>query len=114
MADLLKLAERCEAATGPDRELDAEIGAIHAAEFLGFAVGRQPGCQAYTASIDAAMTLVGDDSGMSFAKSVNNSGGWSVALYDENVMARGATRALALCAAALRARAATSSQDTDQ
>jgi hypothetical protein len=110
--ELLELAERCEAATGPDRELDAEI-----ASTLGWAnvgpgnrggrCGRSPEgtwktVPRYTASLDAAMTLVpeGWDWELEFI------GGTSVA---NMLLARGTfngaaqTPALALCAAALRA-----------
>ena len=105
---LLELAERCEKATGPDYRIDNDIAdAVGKSRPHGnietYIEGQHD--RWFTASLDAAMTLVDDDSGMSFAKAVNHSGGWSVALYDENIMARGATRALALCAAALRARA---------
>lgn len=88
------LIARLEAATGPDRELDAEIA--DAVEF-------DPTClhsPAYTASIDAAMTLVPPDTGI-----------WGVAKLGDQYTAHagnpdheGATPALALCIAALRAR----------
>jgi hypothetical protein len=66
--ELVRLAERCEAATGPDREVDAAI-----ATALGLPHGRETGwcnkengdyyvidecAKIYTASLDAAMTLV--------------------------------------------------------
>lgn len=54
---LLDLAARCEDATGPDRELDADIWCVCGiAGGQGVIVhGSQP---AYTASLDAAMTLL--------------------------------------------------------
>lgn len=93
---LTELAARCEAATGPDRELDALIES---------AIPRF-GLYRYTASIDAAMTLVPE--------------GWTWGVFDDGTawvwpderrdlltgkQAKAATPALALCAATLRARA---------
>jgi len=53
------LIARLEAATELDRELDAEIGRFAVARFLGYVPDRpQHGCALYTASIDAALTLV--------------------------------------------------------
>lgn len=52
--DLMELASRVEAGEGPDRELDAEI----LAAIAGTANGPVSGAPAYTASLDAAMTLV--------------------------------------------------------
>lgn len=49
MSDLLKLAERCEKATGPDRDLDATIERVLR--------NYSTPLPLYTASIDAAMTL---------------------------------------------------------
>lgn len=66
--DLLELAERCERATGPGRELDCAIGRLAGAAKEqpdgtwmtyhkdGYAHSINP--PAYTASLDAAMTLV--------------------------------------------------------
>lgn len=60
MADLVGLAERAEAAAGPDRALDIEIG--RAIDFL---AGTRASYELqshmiphYTSSLDAAMTLV--------------------------------------------------------
>ena len=112
------LAEDCKWATGPDRELDGDL-----AEAL--QVGGNPwkhdgdgwisvhgfGCQAamFTQSLDAALTLVpegwrwavsttNDDSPCAFGHSPDKS------FWIEDTPA--ATPALALCAFALRARAA--------
>lgn len=57
-AELLALAERCEQATGPDREIELAIedaikGPVKPPYRRGF-------CPAYTASLDAAMSLVPD------------------------------------------------------
>lgn len=131
------LLARLEAATGPDRLLDAEIDCavrfpdLRPAEPDDFAgkYGYSPGnikvdtgflmSASYTRSIDAALTLVPDGCGWS--------AGWGQILpdkpmgearitrnahfigydanYDVIVKANAATPALALCIAALRARA---------
>lgn len=104
MSALLELADRCEAATGPDRELDAEI---HDAVFpITLELPRYP---RYTVSLDAAITLVPER--------------WHWSVYDTNGVDKAAaqleppeysfcpingeakTPALSFCAAALRARA---------
>lgn len=124
----LKLAARCEAADGPDRELDAEIcralglgggNPIIASGMEGWLVGSETNpnpvkAPAYTASIDAAMQLVPEEGS-----------GWPQVIYRgpnpnnppsfhrvELWLKTGAERgrhptsfALALCAAALKARA---------
>ena len=124
MGDLLELAARCEAATGPDREIDCRIslelsgiayGDSDVAEMLLYrdeptGYGRyRPADEhvpAYTASLDAAMTLVPeghvwsvDAGGFAGVEPYNGDPGpsWSTKC--------GNTPALALCAAALRARA---------
>lgn len=115
-----RLAEQCEKATGPDRELDALIhvalgraGSNIVALKTGWCAGsdsdlnpiRSP---AYTASIDAALTLVPDGwmllaisdfmfDGMNGARLVD--------CEDNSAESFGTSNnALALCAAALRAR----------
>jgi hypothetical protein len=102
---LLTLAERCEQEAGPDRELDFAIAA-------GVGWPDSPNlhqhARRYTENIDAAVTLVPE--------------GWTWARYysgavecgtlngpDGSILferGEGASFALALCAAALRARAA--------
>lgn len=65
MTDLLALADRCEAAQGPDRELDAAIKKTigdawdYAADW-GPRDNCNPVAKPYTASIDAVLTLVPD------------------------------------------------------
>jgi hypothetical protein len=118
MSELLKLAKRCEKATGPDRELDAMI-----AETIGEKHGRETGwcnsenddyyvideCAAlYTASLDAAMTLVPEGWGQFDVDATAPELGIDWTLHGpERREAKGtaAAPALALCAAALRARA---------
>jgi len=132
---LLALAERCEQASGPDRELDGEIARalgwtdVHVSVLNPlFQVGRPPGVTgwrdpvpAFTASLDAALTLVPEGWRV-------NGADWSI-LGQYSWMLKGpckklimgadgyeeaggdwfksgvslATPALALCAAALRA-----------
>jgi hypothetical protein len=112
---LLALAERCEQAAGPDRELDAEIfvSVTQGMFFKGHLVGLIGSgvmyeADTYTASLDAALTLVLDGwrwwiNSSSFARC------WLVAndeIADKAQSEKCATPALAICAAALRARAA--------
>ena len=109
MSDLLKLAERCEAATGPDRELDAQIGRFVAAEFLQQIPDRpQYGCQPFTASLDAAMQLKPAEWHIEGMHEGCGDLPKRVTLYcwDEAIRGKGSALTLALCAAALRARAA--------
>lgn len=123
-ADLIELAERCEAATGADTKLEREI-----AEALGWRHVRNKGpesewfpyvwvapdgkCDAdetypdYTASIDAALTLVPEGWNWQVGKGNHC---WSAVYQGAPPSMRvdpiAATPALAICAAALRARAA--------
>jgi hypothetical protein len=142
---LLALAERCEAATGSDRDLDADIaielfdgGADHLddprdvtrARKVIISHGAQPGnfevvgfsgvslrtAPTYTASLDAAMTLVPEGLAWTLGQNVHHRH-WQVSVnaLDEDgapfSVAHGGdgdvrtTPALALCAAALRAHA---------
>ncbi len=117
-ATLLALAERCEQATGPDKELDFTID--------GFMLKHGPETDRirnpryvlpYTASLDAAVTLVpegwrwkailrdsirGENTGEGY---VHNGRLHMTGDY-RGFSNFAATPALALCAAALRARAA--------
>jgi len=109
----MRLANRVEAATGPDRELDAEIAPV-----AGFRVvdeGHPLGMQcydsehrsvrlpAYTRSIDDAMALVPDGCAIEFCITLRTHA--AVFIREEWQMSNAATPALALTAAALRARA---------
>lgn len=128
-SELIALAERCEAATGPDRELDALIhvavgrsegNPIAAPGMSGWCVGSETNPNpvlslAYTASLDTAMTLVpeGYNWGVGPWEDWKTGPRTAWAWCDEtgedwtdemNVQA--ATPALALTAAALRVRSA--------
>lgn len=130
MRKLLELAVHCEAATGPDRELDDAIFAAMGLckhrntrfeasddpdELLGPQVCvncGQRGSMAYrhspyTASLDAAMTLVPEGFGTIYKRG-SRFGPWRVQIYsaDNRKYWSGdaPTEALALCTAALRAR----------
>jgi hypothetical protein len=127
-ATLLTLAARCEQAAGPDRVLDAEIlCAIHgltihkdsnpANGYFAFWEGEPEKSRCVnssswdrlTGSLDAAVTLVPEghewlrknEICMTVYRVPDNLKEWA-----RHIDARGATPALALCAAALRARAA--------
>jgi hypothetical protein len=110
--ELLELAERCEQATGPDAALDYDILCV--ADPRALRTGKLPGDPRYTASLDAAMTLVRDSDVWGVSKQERNPN--ADYYYQASVMpfgprpwgeAIGNTAPLALCAAALRSRAAT-------
>lgn len=117
-AELIALAERVEGLAGPCRETDAEI-----AEAVGEEHGRKSGwcnsdngdyyvieecARPYTASLDAAMTLVPEghfwlrlsELTMTVSRPDPNEKRWA-----KHFEAAGATPALALVAASLRAHA---------
>jgi hypothetical protein len=93
MTNLTPLIERVEAASGPDREIDVLI--MRWVENIG---GPAEKPLPYTGSIDAAMTLVGDDC---FRVERHPMYGVYAFVGDDDAYA--ATPALALVAAALRA-----------
>lgn len=120
-----ELIKRLEAASGPDRELDADI-----ATSLGKPVCKDDPCNwvikypgaydyrklpRYTASIDAALTLVPEGLDW-FVKHYASAGGkYGAVVTSPEIAARSwgdyshddaATPAIALCIAALRARSA--------
>lgn len=116
VAKMMELAAACERAGGPDRELDVEIASHFGFRVVdeGHPLGRQ--CYdadhrsvrlpAYTASLDAAMTLVPEGWHTFMATEDRHSHNWSWSLrggFGWKAQARAATPALALCAAALRA-----------
>jgi hypothetical protein len=101
-AELLALAARVEAATGADRELDAEIVRRDAA----ISVLWWDSPPAYTASLDAAASLV--PAGWSFEiRSTSAGRAWACAFTPGHFagQCQGNPPALALTAAALRAMA---------
>jgi hypothetical protein len=135
--DLIALAERCESAKGPDRELDELIraalfcaqkvvavresryngawcvwvegykGVERLWEPLGLSPAQRTG--AFTASLDAATALVPEGAGWNVGmddKGLGLLGSANVESADGWPLGQGATAALSLCAAALRARAA--------
>lgn len=102
MSKYLELAERCEKASGPDRELDKAVAlAVYGPEHC-----RYIEVPAYTSSIDAAMTLAGGLRGLSLNMRSNpDMGGkdWLVSAGSNRSAAR--SWSLALCAVGLRDRA---------
>lgn len=129
---LIALAERCEAATGPDRELDAAIWWFAGSngecddETLKKNLNADPangldiwiGCRwrtdgtfpaHYSTSLDDAMTLVPEGWATFFAAEDRHSHSWRWELrggYGVKAAARAATAGRAFTAAALRAIAA--------
>ena len=104
-AKLLELAERCEAAEGPDRGLDMLIcTALNTGRRTD---PRDPGPDRFTASIDAAMSLVPEGWNRSFTDDPDDLGCVIGELWTRkrNAVGHAATPALALTAACLRARA---------
>lgn len=102
---LLALAARCEKAEGPDRYVDY-WAAFYSAPHTIHGDPDNPNPPAYTASLDAAMTLAEGCGGeVTFFKD-GTAKAFLWQPYPLAVEAKAATPALALCAAALRARAA--------
>lgn len=119
-AKLRELADRVEAAEGPDRNLDVEIAPLAGLRIVetGHPLGR---CcydknghgvplPAFTASLDAAMTLVPDEFQRPPALTVQRSRNfgccavvWTNSEFNRSVRGDAKTPALALTAACLRA-----------
>lgn len=97
------LAARVEALTRPDRGIDAEI---HWLVLNGVGTGYGFNAPAYTRSLDAAMTLVGQHGAKVSIYEGGKGGATCWTLYGNPCHVNAATPALALCAAALRARSA--------
>ena len=115
--ELLALAERCEAATGPDREIDHDVAVAVGAQARNGSINI---AAYYTASIDAAMMLVpewwaierwqiwpGQPSALRIVETHLGDDGqrWHGG-KDRTLSAQATTPALAIAAAAIRARAA--------
>ena len=110
-----ELIAALEAATGPDRALDSWIGA--SVGFDGWTVAEWQetvddpvfahssitDVPPYTASIDAALTLVPE--GVLWAVGVDEDGSGCAELPRRRLLVHALTPAIALCIAALRARA---------
>ena len=134
-AALLELATRCEQASGPDRELDADIlAAVRGMATLWpgyYEMGgwyysdngdeKNPPYPSPTASLDAALSLMPDGTWWSVGRDTADDSplrgfGWrgrscffgETGFWKSGIIAHrpGATPALALCSAALRALAA--------
>lgn len=99
MREIAELIQRLEKATGPDVELDHALGML-------VGVGGD-----YTRSIDAALTLVPEpavksDGGRMVDIRLDERRNVGFATVNYDFSAQGATPAIALCIAALKARAA--------
>jgi hypothetical protein len=109
-----ELIERLEKATGPDRELDAAIALAigipatksYGDEALGNFYRAPAYFKHYTASIDAAFTLVPEGCTAVFHLFNHRDGFWECDLGNTGAdfCGQAATPALAICIAALRAR----------
>lgn len=105
---LSELAERCEQAAGPDRELDEAIAAAVHLKQLTYSSPEWIKDPEFTTSLDGALTLVPEGCGLIYKRhGIKNV--WRVQILSGGgetfVDGDAATPALALCAAALRARA---------
>ena len=117
--DFGELAERCEKATGYDWALDRDIWvavvaddnqrelirvgrSLHGDDEAAFRIDRMMDGENYTASLDAAMTLVPEGAEVAM-QSFGGPGPMALVKPNERFVS-GKTLPLALCAAALRAR----------
>lgn len=106
MTDLLELAGYCEEADGPDRSIDALIAIAVNCRMPGDPAGWPP---RYTASLDAALTLVPECDSWTLARLGTGAFCCAISFSDEEVassISDAKSASLALCAAALCARAA--------
>lgn len=127
MTDAAAIIDRLRAATGPDRELDQAIAIWHRNAIC---VPGKPrviavaNCKPYTASLDAALTLVDDDclamwrelwdgGGKSGAACVTRYSSAPARMWLRDYSGDGATPAIALCIAALLARQAAEAASDD-
>lgn len=104
MTDISELIERLEKVKWPDEELNWDI-ARHflACDLNGHPYGRIP---AYTASLDAALTLVPEGAQWSVCQLRSGKAFEYAAWVDCHDTVRAHTTAIALCIAALKAQAA--------
>jgi hypothetical protein len=107
---LAELAALCEAATAPDREMDA---VIHFVIKDGIGVGYASDAPAFTASLDAALTLVPEGDSWTLSRLGDGLFWCSTSFPDEadNFVCTAKTPAMALAGAALRARAAMNAEE---
>ena len=115
MTDLLALADRAEAATGPDRDIDVAIApligvrVVEHSHPLGRRFYDKNGADVllprFTASLDAAMSLVPEGWEWRLYSNSLRKGPEAQLQRDKIIITRGATPALALTAACLRAHA---------
>lgn len=124
MGELLALAERCEKATGPDRELDYDITEAINPWLAAHSYTRVSGdngwysatpcipggekvgpASAYTDSLDAAESLLPDNTGVIQYWILGKKPSVSLQRDEWYLHLNAETKTLALCAAALRARA---------
>jgi len=108
-AEWIALAERCEKATGPDRELDAAIyDAVNGGSDAWEAIRKWGGVQwieHHTSSLDAITALIERELNCSW-RAGNTPSGRGFALLGTNTKEHAASSpALALCAAFCRAMA---------
>lgn len=100
MADFSDLIARLEKAKGPSRDLDARIEHTLA----GTPAHWEDDLPAYTSSLDAAVSLVPESVGFKIALMPCAEGPEHWASVDWGTQFPGATPAIALCIAALKAR----------
>ncbi len=98
------LVERLETATGPDRKIDAAICRLCVPKKFGFAKLRD--WPRYTASIDAAITLIPEWLAYQCGCDIDLTPTARVFGHDVHTEEFAASPAIALCIAALKARAA--------
>ncbi len=100
----MNLSDRIAAAQGPDRALDAEIARIQNPQATPKTIAPH-----YTSSVDAALTLVPEGWFFGLGNNGNAKGDWKpwawvAQPHIDAWRVSAATPALALCAAALKAR----------
>lgn len=117
LSKFIELAERTEAATGPSIHLDADIRdalglcSDYSADWNGWGYDEhghaieRPKAYPYTASIDCAMWLVPQNCVAMVTSYSTGRGSADVTTIAKSFGSNAATPALALCAAALKARA---------
>ena len=114
---LPELITALEAAEGPSEQLDAEISHfLHEEDFGRLdenrpSTGWHPSTPAYTASLDAALTLVRNGFSWEVGQDITFYISAIVCGHDVHASAEGKTPALALSVAALKARASAAARE---